>query len=191
MLYQDAGTTGRLLRKLCVEVQGLQDLAGIYRTWNPQYKSWSVFGQDHVARVLLNYPISESHDAVGDAVKSVRLFNLSQQLQQDPTAWEQAKVRLQAVCLRLQAFVMPKCCEALSELQTTKSLTDSGSLRSCTQATSQKKICDFVTHQNNMADAMRTESVSNCTTAIVRSYTQHVIVTCHTGKCLHPCASCT
>ena len=89
------------MSKGCVVLQGLLDLAGIYRTWNPQYKSWSVFGQDHVARILLNYPISDTHDAVGDAIKSVRLFSLSQQLQQDPAAWEQAKVRLQAVHLYL------------------------------------------------------------------------------------------
>jgi hypothetical protein len=32
---------------------GLVDLAGLYRVWNTQYKSWSVFGQDHLARMLL------------------------------------------------------------------------------------------------------------------------------------------
>ena len=73
-------------------LQALLDLAGIYRTWNPKYNSWSVFGQDHVARVLLQYPEAQTHDAVGDALKSVRLFNLSEQLQQDPAAWQQAQV---------------------------------------------------------------------------------------------------
>ena len=72
--------------------QELMDLAGIFRTWNTKYNSWSVFGQDHVANVLLNYPAKERHDAVGDAIKSVRLFNLSQQLQKDPAAWQQAQV---------------------------------------------------------------------------------------------------
>lgn len=74
----------------------LMDLAGIYRTWNTKYNSWSVFGQDHVANVLLNYPVKERHDAVGDAIKSVRLFNLSQQLQKDPAAWQQAQEKLLA-----------------------------------------------------------------------------------------------
>jgi hypothetical protein len=32
---------------------GMLDLAGLWRCWNAQYKSWSVFGQDHLARVLL------------------------------------------------------------------------------------------------------------------------------------------
>ena len=70
------------------------DLAGIYRTWNTKYSSWSVFGQDHVARVLLNYPDAQTHDAVGDALKSIRLFNLSTKLQQDSTMWQRAQVKL-------------------------------------------------------------------------------------------------
>ena len=77
----------------CVSVQALLDLAGIYRTWNPRFKSWSVFGQDHVAKLLLNQDVSGSHDAVGDAIKSIRLFKLSQQLKKDPKNWEQAQVR--------------------------------------------------------------------------------------------------
>lgn len=76
------------------ELQALLDLAGIYRAWNTKFNTWSIFGQDHVARVLMNYPVASSHDAVGDAIKSVRLYNLSQQLQQDPEAWQQAQVCL-------------------------------------------------------------------------------------------------
>ena len=79
-------------------VQALLDLAGIYRAWNVKYNSWSVFGQDHVAKVLLNFPMGETHDAIGDAVKSIRLFNLSQQLQQNPAAWQQTQVSLQHSC---------------------------------------------------------------------------------------------
>lgn len=74
-------------------MQALLDLAGIYRTWNPKYNTWSVFGQDHVAKLLLNQDVSGSHDAVGDAIKSVRLFKLSEQLKLNPDAWEQAKVK--------------------------------------------------------------------------------------------------
>ena len=33
-----------------------------------------------------------SHDAVGDAVKSIRLFNLYTALQADPAAWQKAQV---------------------------------------------------------------------------------------------------
>jgi len=36
-----------------VDYASLVDLGGLFRVWNPQYKSWSVFGQDHLARVLL------------------------------------------------------------------------------------------------------------------------------------------
>ena len=76
-----------------LDSQALLDLAGIYRTWNSRYNNWSVFGQDHVARVLLEYPEAQTHDAVGDALKSIRLYNLSRQLQQDPAVWQQAQVK--------------------------------------------------------------------------------------------------
>jgi hypothetical protein len=42
----------------------MMDLTGLFRVWNPQYKSWSVFGQDHLAKVLLNWDTSAGgHDA--------------------------------------------------------------------------------------------------------------------------------
>jgi len=66
----------------------------VYRVWNPRYKSWSVFSQDHLARVLLDWrPDAAGHDAVLDALKSVRLFNLYSQLQASPDAWQSAQVR--------------------------------------------------------------------------------------------------
>jgi RNA exonuclease 4 len=53
-----------------------------------------VFGQDHVAKVLLGWetgPGAGSHDAVKDAIKSMRLFNYYHQLQATPGAWEGAQ----------------------------------------------------------------------------------------------------
>ena len=42
----------------------MMDLTGLFRVWNPQYKSWSVFGQDHLAKLLLNWDTSAGgHDA--------------------------------------------------------------------------------------------------------------------------------
>ena len=70
------------------------DLTGVYRVWNPRFKSWSVFSQDHLARVLLDWgPDAAGHDAVKDALKSVRLFNLYSQLQASPQEWQSAQVR--------------------------------------------------------------------------------------------------
>jgi hypothetical protein len=70
------------------------DLSGLFRVWNPAYGNWSVFGQDHLAKVLLGWDGGHAgHDAVGDAVKSMRLFNLYQhELQADPANWQQAQV---------------------------------------------------------------------------------------------------
>ena len=74
-------------------LQSLVDLTGLFRVWNPRYKTWSIFGQDHLAKVLLGWDTAgASHDAVGDALKSIRLFNLYGQLQAQPEAWRGAQV---------------------------------------------------------------------------------------------------
>ena len=110
----------------------MMDLTGLYRIWNERYKSFSVFGQDHLAKVLLGWDTKAGgHDAggqgrqsrrrrwlglawwgtaavhaaaraltapprlspvaVGDAIKSIRLFLLHQQLQANQEAWQQAQ----------------------------------------------------------------------------------------------------
>ena len=62
-----------------------------------------VFGQDHVAKVLFDWSMEgASHDAVVDAIKSIRLFNYYHSLQANPPEWEEAKVttaRLNAVLM--------------------------------------------------------------------------------------------
>lgn len=42
----------------------LVDLAGLYRIWNPKFNTYSVFNQDHLAKVLLNWDTSTGHNAV-------------------------------------------------------------------------------------------------------------------------------
>ena len=74
----------------------LMDLTGLYRIFNPKYKTYSVFSQDHLAKILLSWEVSPTHDAVGDAIKSVRLFNLYQQVHSQPQAWEKIQEKLLA-----------------------------------------------------------------------------------------------
>ena len=40
--------------------------------------------QDHLARALLGWDLEEAHDAVGDAIKSMRLWALFAELKEDP-----------------------------------------------------------------------------------------------------------
>jgi len=63
-----------------VDFAGMLDLAGLWRVWNAQYNSWSVFGQDHLVTTLLGAEVAAQHDAASDALKSVRLFNYYQWL---------------------------------------------------------------------------------------------------------------
>lgn len=74
---------------------GLIDLTGLFRVWNPRFNSYSVWGQDHLAAVLLGWPPSQ-HDAAADAVKSIRLFNLHTMLAADAAARAQAEAALLA-----------------------------------------------------------------------------------------------
>ena len=78
-----------------VDYASCMDLAGLYRIWNTKYNSFSVYGQDHLAKVLLGWDLDNmQHSASFDAVKSMRLFNLYNQLQQDPQQWQQAQQNL-------------------------------------------------------------------------------------------------
>ena len=57
------------------DFESMLDLAGVWRVWNKKYNSWSVFGQDHLVRVLLGVDMGAQHNAAMDALKSIRLFN--------------------------------------------------------------------------------------------------------------------
>ena len=65
----------------------LVDLAGLFRVYNDKYRSFTYFGLDHVATVLLGEALDgQAHNAVMDAVKSMRLFLLFAHLQVTPIA---------------------------------------------------------------------------------------------------------
>eukprot|EP00877_Chromochloris_zofingiensis_P010215 jgi/Chrzof1/5447/Cz16g03130.t1 len=81
-----------------VDFESCMDLAGLYRVWNPKYNSYSVFSQDHLAKVLLGWDVDNAqHNAVHDAIKSIQLFNYYQQLQADQQQWQQAQEALLTV----------------------------------------------------------------------------------------------
>lgn len=98
LVGQSIGTDCRWLGLVeGTDFAGLIDLAGLFRVWNPQYKSWSVFGQDHLCRVLLGVDGgTEAHNAVTDAQKSMRLFNLHTQSSADAERWKEMQAALLA-----------------------------------------------------------------------------------------------
>mmetsp|Transcript_33278 Transcript_33278/g.94275 ORF Transcript_33278/g.94275 Transcript_33278/m.94275 type:complete len:93 (+) Transcript_33278:875-1153(+) len=58
----------------------------------------SVFGQDHLAKVLLGWPVEgRAHNALEDACKSMRLFHLYSKLQNPKEDWEKAQAMLLAI----------------------------------------------------------------------------------------------
>jgi hypothetical protein len=84
----------------------LADLQGLFRVWNPRYKTYSVWAQDHLAATLLGWPAAGegiTHDAAADAAKSMRLFALLGELRriragkaESDAAWRLAEERLLA-----------------------------------------------------------------------------------------------
>ena len=56
---------------------GMLDLAGLWRVWNAQYNSWSVFGQDHLVKTLLGAEVAAQHDAASDALMPPKLNSRS------------------------------------------------------------------------------------------------------------------
>ncbi len=63
------------------------------------------FGQDFLAKHLLGWPTDgASHDAVGDAIKSLRLYRLHQQLSADRDRLAQTQARANGVYLSKATF---------------------------------------------------------------------------------------
>jgi hypothetical protein len=52
----------------------MADLMGLYRFWNPQYRNYTVYNQDHLAKVLLGWPDEGPHDAIRSVIICVSLM---------------------------------------------------------------------------------------------------------------------
>ena len=78
------------------DFKGVVDLCGVWRTWNPKFKTYSVFSQDHLVRRLLKgqLELSEKHCAEGDSVKSMKLFQLWRELHHEPEKLQREKEKL-------------------------------------------------------------------------------------------------
>ena len=59
----------------------LIDLTALFRVWNVQRNSWTMFSQDHIAKVYLNVQDRPNHDALDDALLSISLFNCYRNIQ--------------------------------------------------------------------------------------------------------------
>jgi hypothetical protein len=62
----------------------LLDLSALFRVWNSTRGSWTIFSQDHVARVWLGVTDRPNHDALDDALLSIALFNAYREVQINP-----------------------------------------------------------------------------------------------------------
>jgi len=69
---------------------GLMDLAGVWRVYNEKYRGYSYFSLQHEVKALLNLSQSGPHNAVTDAILSVRLYNLYLSIKNDTSQLKQA-----------------------------------------------------------------------------------------------------
>jgi RNA exonuclease 4 len=44
------------------DFSGCQDLAGLYRVSNPKFRAFTIFSQDHLAKVLLGWPVTAEEE---------------------------------------------------------------------------------------------------------------------------------
>merc|ERR1712100_278258 len=73
-----------------MDFSNMMDLLGLYRSWSPCYRTFSGWGQDRLATILLGWPTEENYSATSDALKSMRLFQLYFELQDQPGEWKKA-----------------------------------------------------------------------------------------------------
>lgn len=69
-------------------VQGMDyeiciNLVDLFKVWNPSRSNFTHFSQDHCAKVWLDIPQREHHDAMTDAAISMSLFNAYRTIQWD------------------------------------------------------------------------------------------------------------
>lgn len=63
---------------------GLQDLSGLWRVFNPKYNSFTYFSLHHESKCLLGIEQQAPHNAVTDAIISIKLFMLYKMVEKDP-----------------------------------------------------------------------------------------------------------
>lgn len=65
------------------------DLAGLYKVWNSKYQSWTVFSLEHLSNVVFNLHLNgRPHNAVDDAIKSIRLHKYYMLHSSNRASWE-------------------------------------------------------------------------------------------------------
>jgi hypothetical protein len=102
-LPRDAILVGQNIAKdvewLCLkegeDFASMIDLAALFRVWSDRHQSFTYFGQDHVAACLLGEGNEgAAHNAVTDAMKSMRLFNMYVDVSRNPEKLAEMQRRL-------------------------------------------------------------------------------------------------
>jgi len=76
------------------DFSSMLDLAGLFATRHPQFKSLTFFSLAHEAKALLALDQAEMHHPAVDAGLSIRLYDLYLHLQQHPAEMERARALL-------------------------------------------------------------------------------------------------
>eukprot|EP00210_Caulerpa_lentillifera_P006043 g5775.t1 len=68
------------------------DLAGLYKVWNSKFHSWTVFSLEHLSNVIFGLHLNgRPHNAVDDAIKSIRLHKYYMLHSSNKVTWENLK----------------------------------------------------------------------------------------------------
>lgn len=78
-----------------IDFESMVDLAGLYKVWNARFGSFTIFSLEHLANVILGLSLNGCpHNAVDDAMKSIRLFNYYRQYRNNSVIWEKKRLEL-------------------------------------------------------------------------------------------------
>eukprot|EP00210_Caulerpa_lentillifera_P007334 g7010.t1 len=72
-----------------IDFQSMIDLAGLYKVWNSKYQSWTVYSLEHLSNVVFGlHQNGQAHNAVDDAIKSIKLYKYHRLHSSNRASWE-------------------------------------------------------------------------------------------------------
>lgn len=89
-----------------VDFESLIDLSGAYRVFNPKFQSYSYFSLQHQVKVVLGVTMEPTHNAVSDAIMSIKLLNKFMELQGNSD--EMDRIRQALIAAPLEASFAKK-----------------------------------------------------------------------------------
>lgn len=78
-----------------IDFHSMIDLAELYKVYSPRYRSWSRFSLEHTCSIVLGVQVyGSAHNAVDDAVNSIRLYRFYLNYKSNSRVWGKTQKNL-------------------------------------------------------------------------------------------------